>query len=97
MLEPPCEIQSHATTAQTFGDQLRIYTIAGATNDKKVLPFRVDYVKVVTVDTGIDDEDVWDIDWKEAFEAPERIHLAAQYILDHFNRKPYRGDDGEEA
>ena len=68
-----------------------------ATNDKTVLPFRVDCVRVTTVDAGIDGEDVCDIDWKEAFEAPERIHLAAQYILDHFNQKTYRGDDGEEA
>lgn len=87
----------HATTKQTFGDQLRIYTIVDATNDKTVLHFRVGCVRVTTVYAGIDDKDVCDIDWKEAFEAPERIHLAAQYILDHFNRKPYRGDDGEEA
>ena len=81
-----------ATTEQTFGDQLHTYTIVDAINDKNVLPFRVDYIKTMDIDTDIDDEDVWDIDRKKAFEAPERIHLVAQYILDHFDQKTYRGD-----
>ena len=63
-----------------------------AINDKNVLPFRVDYIKTMDIDADIDDEDVWDIDRKKAFEAPERIHLVAQYILDHFDQKTYRGD-----
>ena len=82
----------YATTEQTFGDQLHTYTIVDAINDKNVLPFRVDYIKTMDIDTDIDDEDVWDIDRKKAFEAPERIHLVAQYILDHFDQKTYRGD-----
>ena len=40
----------------------------------------------------IDDEQVWDIDRKKAFEAPERIRLVTQYILEHFDQKTYRGD-----
>ena len=48
----------HATTKQTFGDQLRIYTIVDTTNDKTVLPFRVDCVRVTTVDADIDGENV---------------------------------------
>jgi len=43
-------------------------------------------------DADIDDEQVWDIDRKKAFEAPERISLVANYILDHFDQKTYRGD-----
>lgn len=82
----------YATTEQTFGDQLHIYTIVDAINDKNVLPFRVDYIKTMDIDADIDDEDVWDIDRKKTFEAPERIHLVAQYILDHFDQKTYRGD-----
>ena len=82
----------YATTEQTFGDQLHTYTIVDAINDKNVLPFRVDYIKTMDIDADIDDEDVWDIDRKKAFEAPERIHLVAQYILDHFDQKTYRGD-----
>lgn len=80
------------TTEQTFGDQLHTYTIVDAINDKNVLPFRVDYIKTMDIDADIDDEQVWDIDRKKAFEAPERISLVANYILDHFDQKTYRGD-----
>lgn len=80
------------TTEQTFGDQLHAYTIVDAINDKNVLPFRIDYIKTMDTDADIDDEEVWDIDRKKAFEAPERISLVANYILNHFDQKTYRGD-----
>jgi len=80
------------TTQQTFGDQLHTYTIVDAINDNNVLPFRVDYIKTMDVDADIDDEQVWDIDRKKAFEAPERIFLITDYILRHFDQKTYRGD-----
>ncbi len=80
------------TTEQTFGDQLHTYTIVDAINDKNVLPFRVDYIKTMDIDADIDDEQVWDIDRKKAFEAPERISLVTKYILDHFDQKTYRRD-----
>lgn len=83
---------SYATTEQTFGDQLHTYTIVDAINDKNVLPFRVDYIKTMDTDADIDDEQVWDIDRKKAFEAPARISLVANYILEHFDQKTYRGD-----
>lgn len=80
------------TTEQTFGDQLHSYTIVDAINDKNVLPFRVDYIKTMDTDADIDDEEVWDIDRKKAFEDPKRISIVANYILDHFDQKTYRGD-----
>ncbi len=80
------------TTEQAFGEQLHAYTIVDAINDKNVLPFRVDYIKTMDVDADIDDEKVWDIDRKKAFEAPERIALVTKYILDNFDRKTYRAD-----
>ena len=80
------------TTEQTFGDKLHSYTIVDAINDKNVLPFRVDYIKTMDIDADIDDEQVWDIDRKKAFEAQERITLVTKYILDHFDQKTYRGD-----
>ena len=82
----------YVTTEQTFGDQLHTYTIVDAINDRNVLPFRVDYIKTMDCDADIDDEKVHDIDRKGAFEAPERIHLVANYILEHFDQKTYRGD-----
>ncbi len=80
------------TTDQTFGDRLHTYTIVDAINDKNVLPFRVDYISTMEYDADIDDEEVWDIDRKKALEAPERISLVTEYILDHFDQKTYRGD-----
>lgn len=47
-----------------------------AINDKNVLPFRVDYIKTMDIEPDIDDEQVWDINRKKAFEAPERISLS---------------------
>lgn len=81
-----------ATTEQTFWDQLHAYTIVDAINDKNVLPFRVDYIKTMDTDADIDDEQVWDINRKKAFEAPARISLAANYILKLFDQKTYRDD-----
>lgn len=86
------EKMSCTTTAQTFGDRLHTYTIVDAINDKNVLPFRVDYIKTMDIEADIDDEQVWDIDRKKAFEAPERVHLVANYILEHFDQKTYRGN-----
>ena len=80
------------TTEQTFGDKLHTYTIVDAINDKNVLPFRIDYMTTMGMDADIDDEEVWDIDRKKALEAPERISLVANYILDHFDQKTYRGN-----
>lgn len=80
------------TTEQAFGDQLHTYTIVDAINDKNVLPFHVDYIKTMDIDTDIDDEQVYDIDREKAFMAPQRIKLVTQYILEHFDQKTYRGD-----
>lgn len=80
------------TTAQTFGDELHSYTIVDAINDKNVLPFKVEYHKTMAVEPDIDDEMVLDIDRKKAYEAPERITIITQYILEHFDQKTYRGD-----
>ena len=86
------KIAKYATTEQTFGDQLHTYTIVDAINDNNVLPFRVDYIKTMDTEADIDDEEVWDIDRKKALEAPARISLVANYILDHFDQKTYRGN-----
>lgn len=79
------------TTEQTFGDQLHTYTIVDAINDKNVLPFRVDYISTMK-EKEIPDEEVWDIDREKAMMAPKRISVVTKYILDHFDKKTYRGD-----
>lgn len=80
------------TIGQTFGDQLHSYTIVDAINDKNVLPFRVDYIKMMDVEEEITDEMVWDINREKVMMAPERIRIVTQYILEHFDQKTYRGD-----
>lgn len=80
------------TTAQAFGDQLHVYTVIDAINDRNVLPFRVDYIKTMDQDDTIEDEKVKDIDREAAFNAPQRISLVTQYILDHYNQKTYRNE-----
>lgn len=79
------------TTEQTFGDQLHTYTIVDAINDKNVLPFRVDYISTMK-EKEIPDEEVWGIDREKAMMAPKRISVVTKYILDHFDKKTYRGD-----
>jgi len=83
---------NYFTTEQTFGDRLHSYTIVDAINDKNVLPFRVDYIKTMDIDADIDDEEVWDINRRKVFEDPKRVSKVANYILDHFDQKTYRGD-----
>lgn len=79
------------TTAQTFGDQLHTYTIVDAINDKNVLPFKVDYISTMK-EKEIPDEEVWDIDREKAMMSPQRISVVTKYILEHFDKKTYRGD-----
>ena len=80
------------TTAQVFGDQLHVYTVIDAINDRNVLPFKVDYIKTMEEPEEIEDEQVRDIDREAAFNAPERISLVTKYILEHFNQKTYRNE-----
>jgi len=80
------------TTDQTFGERLHTYTIVDAINDNNVLPFRVDYVKTMSMKDGVKDEEVEDINREEAFLSSERISNITKYILEHFNQKTYRGE-----
>ncbi|MDD4000440.1 MAG: DEAD/DEAH box helicase family protein, partial [Bacilli bacterium] len=80
------------TTSQAFGDQLHVYTVIDAINDHNVLPFRVDYIKTMDQDDSIEDEKVKDIDREAAFNAPQRVSLIVEYILDHYNQKTYRNE-----
>lgn len=80
-----------STTEQVFGEQLHAYTIVDAINDNNILPFKIDYVKTVGVNTETPDEMVKDIDRERAMLAPERINLVSRYIVDHFSQKTYRG------
>lgn len=78
------------TTAQAFGDKLHSYTIVDAINDGNVLPFRIDYINTVKEKDGTKDSKVKAINQSEALNAPERISLIVDYILEHFDQKTKR-------
>lgn len=80
------------TTTQAFGDELHTYTIVNAINDGNVLPFRIDFIKTMSLGKDVRDEMVSDIDREGAFLAPERITTITKYILDHFDQKTHRKD-----
>ena len=80
------------TTEQAFGDRLHVYTVIDAINDRNVLPFKVDYIKTMSEDDDIEDEQVKDIDREAAYNAPKRIELVTKYIIEHFNQKTYKNE-----
>ncbi len=81
----------YRTTEDTFGPMLHAYTIVDAIHDDNVLPFRIDYIKTVDRKTDDEDEQVWDINTKQAMEAPQRIKEVVGYVLEHFDQKTYHG------
>ncbi len=90
------------TTAQVFGGEpdehgnhtraLHTYTIIYAIRDQNVLKFKFDYIKTMKMKEDVESKDVWGIDTEEAWRNPERIHLVAKYILDHFDEKTKQAD-----
>jgi len=78
------------TTEQAFGQKLHTYTIVDAINDKNVLPFRIDYIKTVTLPEHVRDKQVSAIDTERALLAPERIRQVVEYTLEHFAQKTKR-------
>ncbi len=89
----PTKNPKHSTTENTFGKKLHSYTIVNAIIDGNVLPFHVEYFKTMNINDDIEDEQVWDINRRKVFEAPERISIVANYILNYFDKKTYRNDD----
>ena len=74
-------------TKQVFGERLHTYTIVDAINDKNVLRFRYEFLRNINVKEDVKDEKVYGINKEKVFEAPERIALIANYIVDNFARK----------
>lgn len=82
------------TTEQAFGEQLHTYTIVDAISDSNVLPFRIDYIDTVKMKNDIKDVKVAGIDTERALVAPERIKTVVSYILENYDRKTYRNQNG---
>lgn len=74
------------TTASLFGDCLHQYTIVEASEDKTVLPFKVDFHNTMTMKKGINDELVQGIDRKSALLSEARIDAIVDHILERYDR-----------
>ncbi|MFA5612508.1 MAG: type I restriction endonuclease subunit R, partial [Anaerolineaceae bacterium] len=88
-------VNSHAqvwTTEQAFGERLHTYTIVDAINDGNVLPFRVDYINTIKPKEGMIDAQVPAIDTERALQAPERLRIVVDYLLEHFDQKTKRSN-----
>lgn len=79
-----------STTPQVFGDKLHTYTIVDAIHDGNVLPFRIDYMKMVSGKSDTIDKQVRAIDTEKALMDPKRIQVIVAYILEHFEQKTKR-------
>jgi type I restriction enzyme R subunit len=73
---------------------LHTYTIVDAIHDTNVLPFRIDYIDTVKMKDGIKDVKVMGIDTDSVLVSPERIKAVTSYILEHFDQKTYRNENG---
>lgn len=82
------------TTAQAFGDKLHTYTIVDAIHDGNVLPFRIDYIDTIKNPEILTDKKVKAIDRERALLDPRRISEITKYILNHFEQKTYRNQNG---
>src|SRR3546814_17206781 len=74
----------------TRTDTLFPYTTLFRSNDKNVLPFRIDYINTIKAGAAIHDKQVSAIATERALLAPERISQVAGYIRDHFDPKTKR-------
>jgi type I restriction enzyme R subunit len=73
---------------------LHTYTIVDAIHDTNVLPFRIDYIDTVKMKDSIKDVKVMGIDTEGALVSAERIKAVTTYILEHFDQKTYRNENG---
>src|SRR5690606_18785106 len=76
---------------------IHAYTIVDASNDKNVLPFRIDYVNTIKVPDGVDEKQVSGIDTERALLDPERIRQIVAYTLEHFDQKTKRSQGYDHA
>lgn len=82
------------TTKDLFGECLHKYVITDAIRDENVLKFSVEYYKGFKLkDDALDtDIDVEAIDTREAFEAPQRLEVIADFIIANHDRKTHSRD-----
>lgn len=81
------------TTKDLFGECLHKYVITDAIRDDNVLKFAVEYYKGFKLKTGHEDitmdEDVEDINTREALTMPERLEAIVDFIIQNHDRKTH--------
>ncbi|MCX7546223.1 type I restriction endonuclease subunit R [Marinicella gelatinilytica] len=82
------------TTAMLFGDCLHKYVITDAIRDGNVLKFSIEYINTFKQKQNVDDIKandikVEDINEEEVFNAPERLNLVTDYIIQNHARKTH--------
>ncbi len=80
--------QDGRTTEDVFGDRLHSYMIKEAIFDRNVLGFNIEYVSTYKGQYDENDNEMVEaINTQEVLEAPERVSLIANHIIDHHSIK----------
>lgn len=80
--------QDGRTTEDIFGERLHSYMIKEAIFDRNVLGFNIEYISTYKGQYDIENTDLVEaIDRQEVLEAPERVSLIANHIVDHHTTK----------
>jgi len=77
------------TTGMLFGECLHKYVITDAIRDENVLKFSIEYINTFKQKDHIDDEKIEDINEAEVFNAPERLNLVTDHIIQNHLRKTH--------
>lgn len=75
------------TTKMLFGDCLHKYVITDAIRDENVLKFSIEYISTFRKKEHIFDINVEAIDEAEVMNAPQRLELITDYIIQNHRRK----------
>lgn len=77
------------TTKTLFGDQLHTYVITNAIKDQNVLKFSIEYISTFKKKDHIEDIEIEAIDEPEVMNAPERLNIITDYIIENHKRKTH--------
>ena len=77
------------TTKDLFDECLHKYVITDAIRDRNVLKFSIEYINTYSAKDEIIDLQVEDINTQEVMEAPERVDMITDNIIQNHNRKTH--------
>ena len=77
------------TTKTLFGDCLHKYVITNAIKDQNVLKFSIEYISTFKKKDHIEDIEIEAIDEPEVMNAPERLNIITDYIIENHKRKTH--------